>query len=384
MSPVQSLKKILLLLLGLLSLTTLIGCVTKSNRFGIVFIEINNGATDIYRIPDNTPDKIEQLTFTPTVGEGVLLVSKNGDKIILGTGPTELSAKPSDLAVEELHRIYFLDTPSKKLKDITDMFTSPPTITPPMQVADWSPDQKQFVFITYETGLGIMDFDGTNRKDVSIPSLGEIPNIKHIKWSPNGKKLALTRGVVGIDQQLQNPGDALLVYDLESEKLTQLADYETNCFSSPVWSPTSQQIAATCSYILPYTESPAPDTIRIFSTENPGQPYERLLLSPCKDPSWSPDGKQLAFVCDKGADQAGLFIINSDGNGIHEVKLGDLENPAVLKDPIWSPDGTQIIYVAGADSGHTNIYSIHPDGSNNHPLTNQEAFYSIVSVYPIP
>ena len=264
------------------------------------------------------------------------------------------------------------------------MFTSPPIVTPPMQVADWSPDQKQFAFITYQTGLGIMNFDGTNREDISIPALGEIQNIKHIKWSPDGKKLALIHGVVGLDQQLQHPGKALLVYDLESGKIKQLADYETNCFLPPIWSPNSQQVAATCSYILPYTELPAPNVVRIFSTENPGQPYERLALSPCNDPSWSPDGKQLAFMCDKGTDQMGLFIINSDGSGIHEAKLENLGNPADLRSPIWSPDGTQIIYVAGTDTWHENIYSTNPDGSNNHALTHQDASYQDLSVYPIP
>ena len=121
-----------------------------------------------------------------------------------------------------------------------------------------------------------------------------------------------------------------------------------------------------------------------MDVENPGQPYEIIAFSPCYDPSWSPDGEQLAFVCDKGTNQSGLFIVDSDGNGIHEVKLGDLGNPAVLKGPTWSPDGTQIVYVAGSDYGHTNIYSINSDGSGNHVLTTQEAFYRIVSVYPLP
>jgi Tol biopolymer transport system component len=381
MLPIQSHKKILLSLLCLLSLTALTGCAPKSNHFGVILISNNVvGPTDLYRIPDNTQNKVEQLTFTPTIGEYYFLVSKSGDKVVFETGFTELAEDPSDLAIEEHNHIYILDTTSKKLKDITEIFTLPPT-TSPMRVVDWSPDQKQFAVITYEGGLQFVDTDGTNRKDILIPSLGKIPDIKAIKWSPDGKKLALIHGYA--PETPQHVGWALLIYDLGSGKLRQLTDYQTNCVEVK-WSSTSQQVAATCANILPYTEIPAPDTIRIFSAENPGQPYERLALSTCQYPSWSPDGKQIAFTCDKGTDQMGLFIINSDGNGIREVKLGNLESPVVLRYPIWSPDGTQIIYVAGTDSGHENIYSVNLDGSNNHPLTHQAAGYQVISVYPLP
>jgi Tol biopolymer transport system component len=144
---------------------------------------------------------------------------------------------------------------------------------------------------------------------------------------------------------------------------------------------------AICSPHFPYIyESAAslPQTVRIFDVENPGQPYERIAFTSCNDPSWSPDGKQIAFVCDKDKNHKGLFIINSDGNGIHEIKLGSLGNPAVLNTPIWSPDGTQIVYVAGSGYQYTNIYSIYLDDSSNHVLTNQDDLYHLVAVYELP
>ena len=365
-----------------MSLAVLTGCSSESNRFGIVFVSDNGvvDATDVYRMPDNTQNKIEQLTFTPTIGEYQLLVSKNADEIIFEAGPTRSEAEPYESAIEQIRHIYLLDTFDKKLEDITDIFTLPPTITP-MRVADWSPDRKQFAFITYETGLGVMNFDGTNKKDISIPSFGEIPDLKVIKWSPDGKKLALIHGYA--PTTLQHIGWALLIYDLGSGEIRQLADYEANC-THVEWSPASQQVVATCSYILPYTEIPEPDTVRIFSTGYSDQPYERLALSPCRHPSWSPDGKQIVFACEKGTNQMGLFIINSDGNGIHELNLENLGSPSVVRYPTWSPDGTQIIYVAGTDSGHTKIYSVNLDGTNIHTLTSQEAFYTIIAVYPVP
>jgi Tol biopolymer transport system component len=376
-------KRKLLLLFYLLSLLALTGCTFKSNHFGVIFTK----NVDIYRIPDNTQSNVEQLTFTPTIAEYNPLVSKNGDKVIFDTGDIGLTVSPSDLALEKLDHIYILDTATRKLDDITDIFTSPPIVNPPMAIEDWSPDQKQFAFINYQTALGIMNFDGTNRKDISMPSLGKSPNIALVRWSPDGMKLAMNHSV-NDTQQLQNPGAQLLVYDLKGDKLTQLADYDEGCVL-PKWSPTSQQIVATCSWSFPYMSEVAgsdslPETVRIFDVDHPGQPYERLTFSPCSDPSWSPNGRQIVFVCDKDKNHKGLFIVNSDGNDIHEINLGNLGCPAILKNTTWSPDGIQIIYVAGTNLEHENIYSINSDGSNNRVLTIQPANYQVISAYPIP
>ena len=376
-------RRIPLSLLCVLGLTFLIGCTSKPNRFGIIFVLDNEvaGTSDIYRIPDNTKNKLERLTYTPNVGEYHLLVSKNGGKIIFEAGPSDNNSLPeaSELAIEDFRHVYLLDASSKKLVDITNGLVKYAMVGDWFTM-DWSPDQKQFAATNGE-GLELMNFDGTNKRDIPIPSLGENPNIMGIEWSPDGKKLALFIGYV--PESPQHHGIAMLIYDLGSGKPIQLTDYQEGCYIAK-WSPNSQQVAATCGITFPYTDMVGPDTLRIFSIENPGQPSEHLAVSTCRDPLWSPDGKQLAFECDKGNNQEGLFIINFDGSGLHEVKFGNLASPAFLRYPIWSPDGTQIVFVAGTDYKHTNIYSVHTDGSNNHAITSQSANYQVVSVYPVP
>jgi Tol biopolymer transport system component len=350
---------------------------------------------DIYRIPDNTQNNVEQLTFTPTIGEYGLLVSPNGDRIVFDTefyASSEM--EPAELAIEKLRHVYLLDTASKKLIDITHVLETEYEQVGHDFFRDWSPDQKQFMLVNREVAdsevksfLEFVDLDGKNGHAILIPTTGEIPALIYTaEWSPDAKKVLLTQGVIGIERQQQYPGSAILVYDLGSGNLMQITNYEDHCI--PVqWSPTSRQIVATCSYVPPYSIAvgvSGPETVRILDAENPGQPYERVGFSPCDDPAWSPDGKQIAFVCDKGTKQAGLFIANADGNGIREVPLGNLENLVVLKDPTWSPDGTQIVYVAGGAAGQTNIYAVGLNGANNHALTNQDAFYNIVVVYPLP
>ena len=348
---------------------------------------------DIYRIPDNTQSTVERLTFTPTIGEHDLLVSNNGERIVFRTdhyGFPEM--EPSELEKEEPRHIYLLNTTSKKLIDITSVLEDEYPQLGPEFYMDWLPDKKQFVVIKYEgeeseikSFLEFVDFYGGNRRSVLIPTTGEIPAlINSIKWSPDGSKFILTQGAIGLEQQMQNPGNPILIYDLESGKIVQLTNYQDQCRPQE-WSPTNQQIVVTCNFYIPDVEGiSGPSTVRIFDVENPGQPYEHITFSPCYDPSWSPNGEQITFVCDKETDQAGLFTINSDGSNIYEINLGDLGNPAILKNPTWSPNGTQIVFVAGTDYEHTNIYFMDLNVSNTHQITHQPAYYNVVSIYSVP
>jgi Tol biopolymer transport system component len=392
MMPEKFNKKIMILFQCMLIVLTLTGCVSQASRFGIIFTSGQFGSLDIFRITDNTQNNaVEQLTYTPTVGEYNLLVSKNGDQIVFEVGFTSLMEDSSESKMEEYQHIYLLDATDKTFVDITKTLVGYETVWRNFSI-DWFPNQNQFVFIANEVAdseiksfIKFVDVDKGSREDIVISITDEIPSaFNSVKWSPDGRKLLLTRGVIGGAQLLQNPGSAILVYDLESKITTQITNMKDQCLPKG-WSPTAKQIVATCSLSVPYVEGVSmPETVRVFNVENPDQPNELLTFSNCYDPSWSSDGSQIVFVCDKGENQMGLFVVNSDGSGIHEVKLGSAINTIVLKNPKWSPDGTQIVFVAGTDSEHTNIYSVHLDGSNNIQLTNQEAFYNIIVVYEVP
>ena len=59
-------------------------------------------------------------------------------------------------------------------------------------------------------------------------------------------------------------------------------------------------------------------------------------------PTWSPDGRQIAFTGTYKRAGAAIYVVNVDGTGLARLtsprpKIEDVA-------PAWSPDGTQIVF----------------------------------------
>lgn len=62
-------------------------------------------------------------------------------------------------------------------------------------------------------------------------------------------------------------------------------------------------------------------------------------------PAWSPDGKQLAYVSEEATFDLALWIMNADGTGRRQVAATP-ERSGGIDGPDWSPDGTRIAFTA--------------------------------------
>jgi PKD repeat protein len=81
-------------------------------------------------------------------------------------------------------------------------------------------------------------------------------------------------------------------------------------------------------------------------------------------PAWSPDGTQIAFVSDRFGDND-IFVMNADGSE-QVQRTTDVTND---RQPDWSPDGAQIAFVSDS-AGNDDIYTMTAaDGSNQTALT---------------
>jgi Tol biopolymer transport system component len=112
------------------------------------------------------------------------------------------------------------------------------------------------------------------------------------------------------------------------------------------------------------------ENLDIFSMGADGTGLTRLTTDPSMDtdPSWSPDGTQVAFVSnrDGSGDISSTDIYVMDANS-RITRLTD--DPGEDSEPAWSPDGTQIAFVSSRGGQGREVYVMDTDGTNVTQLT---------------
>ena len=110
----------------------------------------------------------------------------------------------------------------------------------------------------------------------------------------------------------------------------------------------------------------------IYVMDADGKNQTRITNHPAADfqPSWSPDGKKIAFTSRRNGGNIQIFVMDSDGK--NPIRL---TNEAWDQNPDWSPDGQKIAFTGykhaggGGDIWNTDIYVMDPDGTNRKRLS---------------
>jgi Tol biopolymer transport system component len=83
------------------------------------------------------------------------------------------------------------------------------------------------------------------------------------------------------------------------------------------------------------------------------------------DPVWSPDWERIAFVgSSPPADDTGIFLVNADGSGLSRIT-----DAAWYIDPSWSPQGDQMAFARLYPESAQGIYTMDADGTNIRRMT---------------
>ena len=113
----------------------------------------------------------------------------------------------------------------------------------------------------------------------------------------------------------------------------------------------------------------APRTPKILFTSVPHSNYEVFIMNPDgseqvnltqhpandKQAVWSPSGDQILFVSDRDGGIEDLYLMNPDGSNVRRVFNGNRKTNK--SSPTWSPDGRQIAYGAiGWNGSRSTIY----------------------------
>ena len=89
-----------------------------------------------------------------------------------------------------------------------------------------------------------------------------------------------------------------------------------------------------------------PDDLETLVTANADGSHATAILPSVKvglrriaaSPAWSPDDSQIAFCAFRHFSDPRIYIVNSDGTGLHQLTVGAFNDC----DPSWSPDGASI------------------------------------------
>jgi hypothetical protein len=122
----------------------------------------------------------------------------------------------------------------------------------------------------------------------------------------------------------------------------------------PAWAPDRQQLAFVNTIV-------ANGGIWVVRTDGTGA-RRVTTLSTDSSPTWSPDGRRIAFARQPVGDRfVRLLVVNADGSGLTVLTPSfDIH----VADPEWSPDGSRIAFTNGG-----NVYIVNADGSQPRLLT---------------
>jgi Tol biopolymer transport system component len=239
--------------------------------------------------------------------------------------------------------IYVFDTDTSSLRRVTAPGEVEYGVT-------WSRDGAHLYFVTYKVGdqnIWRIRPDGSGLEQVTAGTHAR--NLNDI--SPDGKRML-------INSKRETPQGDTYTMDLDGKNVRRITENEF-FEAGAAYSPDGKTIVVSVQ-IAPSADGKGMGNAELYLYDAGGKELKRLTDTDSTFealPSYSPDGKALAFHACDGAG-CGIAVMNVATGKIRRLTEGDPDS----RWPRWSPDGKWIAYTRrnGAD---TDVWLVRPDGS---------------------
>jgi Tol biopolymer transport system component len=235
--------------------------------------------------------------------------------------------------------------------------------------ADWSPDGRRMVLVVGRA-LCVQAADGSHRRRVRLPALGRYTQGPAApRWTADGRHivfLAFTKG--------EEPRSALFRVRTDGRGRRLLRRFPRNTDVSFAPSPDGRRIA-----FSEFVRNP--NAIALFAMPASGGHALRLAtLGAAAQPpgriDWSPDSARMTL------DGDGVQIAQADGSGLVSVAADGRE-------PTFSPDGRQVAFVHFSDTRSEGSYPtvidlVTADGSDRHTVVRDARGVAWPTWQPVP
>jgi len=269
----------------------------------------------------------------------------------------------------------------------------------------WSPDGKRIAFVSTrrkKQGIYVIPADGGEARKI----IEEDGVFRSLSWSPDGRKLLCSfrkndpkpgddskgsKGTAPVVREVNRlfyrldgmgflPKDHFHVYtfDVETSERRQLTKGKYDELH-PCYSPDGRKIA----FVSNRSRDPDRDSLLqdLFMISSDGGREKKIPTprGPVESPSWSPDGKKIAYLGHKNPEDAWgvtnyhVWVASVTGklrardimpkfdHQAVDLTINDTAEDFPMPGPEWSRDGRTIYFIA-TDRGSTNLYSASSSG----------------------